>query len=235
MTQGTDAAVKHRRIRIALLVAGGVMWVAVFVVLFRIWKERREAYDPADDPAAPQPYKLPDKFPSYALPEFELTECRGGTVSKTNLQGRPWVASFIFTRCRGECPKVIGQLQKLRDSLADSSVRLVTISVDPEHDTPEVLQRYAENLNADRERWLFLTGEQDEIYRLVQQGFKLSVKQNTGEERSPGNEVGHSQSVLLVNAEGVVVGKFNGTSELEMLRLRREIERLAEVHDKVTK
>jgi protein SCO1/2 len=89
-----------------------------------------------------------------------------------------------------------------------------------------VLKRYAAELQADPERWLFLTGKQDDVYRLIKNGFHLPVAQRTGDDRKPGDEVAHSQSVLLVDARGYVVGKFDGTSEVEMAKLERAIRRL---------
>ncbi|MFQ5734382.1 MAG: SCO family protein, partial [Planctomycetaceae bacterium] len=225
----TDAAaVTHRRLRVALLVLGGVMWVAVFVVLFRLWDERRKAAADNGSQQTGQPV-LPSKpaFQPYKLPDFTLEECRGGTIGKSDLLGKPWVASFIFTRCRGQCPKINAQMKELQSRLGDTNVRLVTISVDPRHDTPAVLKRLAKKWNAPADRWLFLTGRQEDVYRLIHSGFKLAVAQNTGNRRTPGNEVTHSHRVLHVDETGTVVGAYDGRSTLDMIRLRQVLTRKA--------
>lgn len=222
----TDAAaVSNRRLRVVLLVLGGVLWVAVFVVLFRMWTERRTgAQNALPQPGLKHPQPRP-AFQPWELPDFTLDECRGGTIGKSDLLGKPWVASFIFTRCRGQCPMINKQMKELQNQLGKTNVRLVTISVDPNHDRPAVLKKLAESLDAPKERWLFLTGKQDDVYRLIQKGFHLAVAQNAGELRTPGNEVTHSSKVMHVDKTGRVVGVFDGSSELDMTRLRQVLVR----------
>jgi protein SCO1 len=220
----TDAAVGNRRLRIALLFVGGVLWAVVFVVLYLKWQQRQQTV--ADSGTAivdPRPTPV---FQSWEVPDFKLSECRGRTVGKSDLLGRPWVASFLFTRCRESCPRVRAQLRLLKDRIGKTGARLVTITVDPEHDTPAVLKRHAAELNAEPDRWMFLTGKQKEIYDLIEHGFQMSVMQNTGTNRRPGDEVSHSQYVLLIDAKGFVVGRYDGTSEIEMAKLERAIRNL---------
>jgi protein SCO1/2/putative membrane protein len=157
------------------------------------------------------------------IADFELTERSGKTVTKKDLLGHPWIVGFIFTRCAGPCPLVTGQMALLQQRLKDSDVRLVTITVDPKNDTPEVLTRYADLYQADPEKWLFLTGDQDKIYKLIIESFKMPVEEQTGEDRKPGYEVLHTTNILRVNAAGVVVGKYNVLSGAELAQLRRDL------------
>src|SRR5262249_7015201 len=84
------------------------------------------------------------------LPDFSLSERGGGTVSKADLRGKVWVASFVFTRCAGSCPQVAGTLSRLQRELPDRpDLLLVTFTVDPERDDPGELARYAERYHAD--------------------------------------------------------------------------------------
>ena len=223
----TDPAPRSNRIRIALLVTGSVLWLAVFVLWYCAWQKRQQpGADYGNGASDPQPFIVATPFRPWEVPDFELTECRGKTVRKADLLGRPWVASFLFTRCKGACPRVASQLESLKDRLGRTDARLVTFTVDPEHDTPEVLKRYADVLKADPEQWSFLTGTQKDVYDLILHGFKMSVEQQTGAARTPGNEVSHSQSVLLVDAHGMVVGKFDGTNEVDMTKLATAIRKL---------
>ncbi len=145
------------------------------------------------------------------LPAFTLLERAGGSVRNEDLRGKVWVASFTFTHCAGACWQINETLSRLqRDFAAEPDFRLVTISVDPERDTPEVQRRYAEQRGADAGRWLFLSGNQDEIYRLIGKGFKLTVYQNEGPERRPGFEVEHTPRVAVVDKRGHVRGYFDG-------------------------
>src|SRR4051794_28470984 len=154
--------------------------------------------------AGPQPEDLGPVGP------FALTERGGATVRDTDLRGKVWVASFVFTRCTGPCPQVTATVARLQDELKDRpDVRLVTFTVDPEHDRPEELAEYASHFQADPQRWLFLTGPQDEVYRLLREGFHVPVEQTAGEERRPGSEVMHSVKLVVVDKRGHIRGYFD--------------------------
>ena len=112
----------------------------------------------------------------WEVPDFALTERSGQSVTRADLLGKVWIASFIFTRCVEECPLVSNHMARLQDVFAaEPDVRLVSITVDPAYDTPEVLTRYAQNFAAQPQRWLFLTGDKAMIYRLVREGFRLGL------------------------------------------------------------
>jgi cytochrome oxidase Cu insertion factor (SCO1/SenC/PrrC family) len=114
--------------------------------------------------------------PLAAVPDFVLRERSGQPVSKADLLGKVWIVNFIFTQCVEECPLAISLMARLQEAFTtEADVRLVSITVDPEHDTPEVLREYAESVGAHPQRWLFLTGEKERIYRLAREGFRLGV------------------------------------------------------------
>jgi cytochrome oxidase Cu insertion factor (SCO1/SenC/PrrC family) len=117
------------------------------------------------------------RLPVYgAVPDFVLTDQAGRPVRRADLEGNVWVASFIFTNCPDECPLMTAQMAQLQSDLAHvPHLRFVSISVDPERDTPAVLSQYAHRFNADPARWLFLTGDKGAIYRLVRDGFRLGL------------------------------------------------------------
>jgi protein SCO1 len=147
--------------------------------------------------------------------DFALTDANGNTVRKADLLGKVWVASFVFTRCTGPCPQVTATMTRLQNDLPvdAADIRLVTFTVDPEHDRPAELKRYADAFGADSKRWLFLTGTEDDIYRLLREGFKVPVEQNQGDDRRPGNEVMHSPRLAVVDRKGHVRGYFLGIVE----------------------
>ncbi|MGH7264221.1 MAG: SCO family protein [Candidatus Rokuibacteriota bacterium] len=109
------------------------------------------------------------------VPDFSLIERQGHPVRRTDLLGTVWVANFIYTRCTETCPLQTAQLARLQTDFPQPEFRLVSITVDPEHDTPAALARYAEQYGADPVRWLFLTGDKGAIYRLATDGFRLGV------------------------------------------------------------
>jgi cytochrome oxidase Cu insertion factor (SCO1/SenC/PrrC family) len=112
----------------------------------------------------------------WEVPDFALIERSGQSVTRADLLGKVWIASVIFTRCVQECPLVSNHMAQLQATFAAvPDVRLVSITVDPEYDTPEVLTRYAQSFAAQPQRWLFLTGDKATIYRLVREGFRLGL------------------------------------------------------------
>jgi protein SCO1 len=163
----------------------------------------------------------------YQLPEFSLVNRDGRPVTLKDLAGAPWIADFIFTRCPASCPLMTARMSRLERELPqDSGVRLVSISVDPEHDTPQVLQRYAASFNAS-ERWLFLTGDGPQIYRLSKEGFKLAVDAAPEASAGTAEPILHSTRFVLVDGQGGVRGFYDGFDEESMKKLERDLEALA--------
>ena len=143
--------------------------------------------------------------------DFALTERGGATVRASDLRGKVWVASFVFTRCTSGCPQVTETMKRLQKDFARyPDVRLVTFTVDPEHDDPDELKEYAAAFGADSKKWLFLTGPEKAVYRLLREGFKVGAAQNQGKERTPGNEVTHSTKLVLVDRDGLIRGYYDG-------------------------
>ncbi len=147
---------------------------------------------------------VPDLGPVGA---FSLTERGGKTITEADLRGKVWIASFVFTRCTGPCPQVTATMARLQSELGkEPGLRLVTFTVDPGHDNPKELTEYAEHVQADPERWLFLTGEEAAIDRLLIKGFKVPVDRG-------GKELGHSPRLVLVDRQGHIRGYFDGIRE----------------------
>jgi cytochrome oxidase Cu insertion factor (SCO1/SenC/PrrC family) len=159
-----------------------------------------------------------------ALPDFSLTDQDGQTITRDDLKGKVWVAAFIFTRCRSSCLQITGAMRALHEDLKDArDLRLASITVDPEHDTPAVLKKYAGQFNADDERWRFLTGPPDRVHSLVEKGFWEAAEKNTTPGHDPGDEVIHSVQLWLVDQNGHKRARFDGTNAEEMATLRQKI------------
>jgi protein SCO1/2 len=165
------------------------------------------------------------------VPAFTLTNRDGRTIGNRDLAGQPWIADFVFTRCPSSCPMMTARMAKLNGQLPDDlPVRLVSISVDPENDTPAVLQRYAESYKAP-DRWLFLTGGREAIYRLSKEGFKLGIEvpppPTTGNDGKAVEPILHSTRFVLVDGEGRIRGYYDAFDEESMKKLRRHLDALA--------
>lgn len=164
------------------------------------------------------------------VPEFSLTEASGRSVSRADLQGAPWVADLIFTNCGGICPTMTAEMSRLVKQSRDlPGVRFVSISVDPERDTPEALRAYAERYDADRSRWLFLTGEESDIRRLAVEGLKLPVAD--GDPSAGEDEILHSQRFVLIDGASRVRGTYDVRDQEAMFKLRGDVRRLLEEQD----
>jgi protein SCO1/2 len=144
---------------------------------------------------------------------FSLTNQAGQPVTLTNLLGRVWIADVIFTRCQSSCENLTRRLAALQGRLpAPDRVQLVSLTADPEYDTPAVLTKYGQNHAARPERWQFLTGSKKEIYRLAIEDLKFTVVDKTQEPREPLEEMFlHSTLLVLVDRQGRVRGYFPGT------------------------
>jgi protein SCO1/2 len=160
------------------------------------------------------------------VPEFALTNRDGRTVHRADLDGQPWVADFIFTRCPASCPMMSARMARLnRDLPSDLPVRLVSISVDPEHDTSQVLQRYAQSFQAP-DRWLFLTGTREDVRRLSIEGFKLGLDMAPGPGAGP-EPILHSTRFVLVDGQGGIRGYYEAFDEESTAKLKGDLEALA--------
>jgi len=160
------------------------------------------------------------------VPAFALTERSGAAVTRADLDGRPWVADFIFTRCTGMCPVLSARMAEVRGRAAAAglSAHFVSFSVDPTHDTPAVLQAYAERFGAG-EDWWFLTGTRQALYDLLGAGFHLSVAERSPEAVAAegGELITHSDRFVLVDAAGRIRGYYHGTDAETVPVLLRDL------------
>jgi protein SCO1/2 len=108
------------------------------------------------------------------LHDFSLTNQSGQAVSLESLEGRITVVNVVFSRCPTQCRRLSAQMQRIQARIP-SGVRLVTLTADPVHDTPEVLGRYGKEYGASPEKWWFLTGAKAEVYRVAVGDLKFAV------------------------------------------------------------
>jgi protein SCO1 len=160
----------------------------------------------------------------FELPAFTLVERSGRPFTLDDLRGRVAVADFVFTRCAGVCPNMTARMSKLRQALPDE-VRLVTFTVDPGHDTPAVLTRYAEPLEAGQ-RWLFVTGRQADVHRLATDGFKLAAMEAPPGGATDDGPFLHSAKFALLDARARVRGYYDSDDPEAMTALARDARRL---------
>jgi protein SCO1/2 len=139
------------------------------------------------------------------VPEFVLVNQDGQNFGSAQLRGKIWIADFIYTTCPGPCPMLSSRMSELQKPFEKTDVHLVSFSVDPAKDTPQVLRGYAEKLQAEPGRWDFLTGPQSTIYNLSRNGFKLAVSDGSEEKGIPL----HSTRMILVDRHGAIRGYYD--------------------------
>jgi len=181
---------------------------------------------------ATRPAPLPVYWPA---PEFALIDQDGNTLRRADLQWRVWLASFIFTNCTDFCPRVTQEMARLRDSLQalgllGQKVRLVSFSVDPARDTPEILRAYAAKFGGSpASQWAFLTGSPPErVLRMIEEGFHLTARLMPAgpADTIAGYQVMHSMRIALVDRQGRVRGTYQATETAALESLRADLRRL---------
>ena len=161
------------------------------------------------------------------VPAFSLTERSGRTVEAADLQDKVWVVDFIFTHCAGPCPIMSSRMARLQKLVKGSpDIRLVSVSVDPERDNPEVLSEYAGRFGADGEAWLFLTGEKSSIYHLIKKGFMLAVDEGFDVQGEGPGIITHSVRFVLVDQQGRIRAYYDGTETETPERVFSDIQML---------
>ena len=150
-----------------------------------------------------------------SIPPFEFVDSDGKVVSKDNLLGKVWVADFIFTTCTMACPVMTGNMNLIHKSFKNNDqVRIVSISVYPEYDTPEILKEYASRYNANTNRWHFLTGPEENVKHVIKNGFKMGDYEDI---------IFHIEKFALSDQYGNIRGYYNGIKTDDMKTLKKDM------------
>lgn len=173
-----------------------------------------------------EPAQLPIKG---TLPAFALTDASGDTVTLQDLSGKVWIADLIFTRCGGQCLDMTTRMRDVHRALAtEGNVQLVSISVDPTYDTPEVLTSYAQRHQVAADNWLFLTGSPEAVRNLARKGFRLAAEEADEEQIALGADMFlHSIKFVLVDGLGRIRGYYSSVEAAELHQLVADARRLA--------
>jgi protein SCO1 len=197
------------------------LWSAFGVLLLSI---------PVAATLAARAHKGPAKFGH--VPAFALTDQTGARLTERDLEGKVWVASFVYTSCSQVCPKLTGEVAKLQRYLQnrgqDGVTRLVSISVDPERDTVDRLAAYAAGFHADARVWKFATGPVRDVEDAVVRGFKTAMSKEPDDASADGFSILHSSRLVLVDGRGQIRGYYDSEDGFQMARLREDIVTLLE-------
>ena len=196
----------NERVAISIGV-GAALMLALFFALMMFALQHSST---PSDPDAQTPVIKPD-YPRHLI-DFSLMDQSGQAFTRQQLDGKIVVVSFVFTSCAAVCPYVNAQMEKVQQLTAGrSDVRLISLTMDPVDDTPQVLAKYGQSYGQDPSRWSFLTGDETEMHRLV--GVSFLPPDTTGEfAYMPGN-FAHTQRIALMDAKGHLVEYFDGLNQ----------------------
>ena len=166
--------------------------------------------------------------PLYAVGEFSFTDQNGARFGSSELKGKVWVAAFFFTRCPTVCPKITARMKALGAEAKAKQIglHLVSISVDPENDTPEVLKAYAGKNGLDLAYWSLLTGDYEAIKKTTLEGFKIGLE-GKADASAPDLGILHGSHLVLVDKSGMIRGYYRTSDDGEMKKLVEDAASLA--------
>jgi cytochrome oxidase Cu insertion factor (SCO1/SenC/PrrC family) len=182
--------------KLLLGLLGALVTIVVLAIILPTLVFRKEAYD------------LPDLG---TVPAFSLVDDQHQTFTEAALRGHPTIVDFVFTRCDSICPMLSARMAKVQEKLSDAraeSIKLLSISVDPQHDTPDVLAEYAHRFGAHPDKWRFLTGPREDIVRLVTGPF-MGLMRPEGVSPGGAPAITHSPFFLLVDANLTIRGVYD--------------------------
>lgn len=165
------------------------------------------------------------KFARFSkVPPFSLMERSGRQVTLDSMRGKVWIADFVFTNCPDICPLLNSRIAGIQKELLASgeNVAIVSFSVDPANDTPEVLRDYADHLGADP-RWLFMTGNKAQLQKIAMEGFLMAFYNEEG--MAPA-DISHSSKIALVDQDGVVRRFYEGVTQDESAKIVADVKTL---------
>ena len=160
----------------------------------------------------------------HVIPPFRFINQAGDTVTDTIFRNKVFVADFFFSSCPSICPMMMKQMTRVRDAMENKpDFKIISHSVNPEHDSVPVLNAYAHKYQADPAVWMFVTGNKKHIYDIAMDGYKLPLSEDP---REPGGFL-HSDFFVLVDTNKHIRGYYHGTDSLEVDRLIKDIKILS--------
>lgn len=171
-------------------------WFLALVVLFPV--------------GAVNAQQTPSLFtPLGQVKTFTLTDQNGKSFSPEQLRGKVWIAHIFFTTCTKGCEKTIARMKDIQDAVRKKNdLALVSLSLNPEVDTPETLRAFAKDLNAEPGQWTFLSNSPDDVLKVVQQSFFQAAVKNPDAPKD--EQIVHAFNLLVVDREGQIVGYLDG-------------------------
>lgn len=159
----------------------------------------------------------------HTIAPFSFVDQDSAVITNATFEGKMYVADFFFTTCRTICPIMKTQMKRVYEAtVTDPDVLILSHTIDPNYDTVELLHNYARMLDVRSDRWHFVTGEKDSIYKIAQTSYFVTAQ----EERAEPDGFIHSGAFLLIDKQQRIRGKYDGTKEADVNRLLKDIDKL---------
>ena len=158
----------------------------------------------------------------HYIPDFSFMNQNEEFIGRAEMEGKITIVDFFFTSCPSICPIMSKEMERVNDRFRDEPrVQIMSISIDPEYDTPEILKSYADRHNAIPGKWHFLSGPKEETYQLAKCGFVLPILDGNG---VPDDFV-HSDKFVLIDEHGRIRGYYSGTDReaVDLLMLETKV------------
>lgn len=160
----------------------------------------------------------------HKIPDFNLMNQLGDTISQKTFEGKIYVTDFFFTTCPGICPKMTGNMEKIQEEFVnDSDILLLSHSVMPTTDSIPILKEYAKNNNVIDNKWHLVTGDKKDIYDLGRNHY--FVENDLGEVKDI-NDFLHTENFLLIDKNKHIRGIYNGLNRASIAQLIIDIKTL---------
>jgi protein SCO1/2 len=163
----------------------------------------------------------------HTIGNFSLTDQNGETVTRETVRNKIYVANFFFATCQSICPEMSSNLKVVQKKFEkDDSLLILSHSVNPMHDTVEVLQSYARTYGALKNKWHLLTGDKKQIYSLASNDYLVNALEDDGSAEG----FLHSELFLLIDKQGRIRGMYDGTSMVDVEKLMADVITLKKEH-----
>lgn len=159
----------------------------------------------------------------FTVPDFTFLNADSSIVKGDFVRGKVWVVNYFFTSCPTICPKMMAGMRLVQQAFSnDGQVRMVSLTVDPYHDTPAKLKSYAQHKKINLNQWQLGTGDKTGLYRFARHGLFITADDGDG----GANDFIHSDKIVLIDRENHIRGYYDGTDNDEIIQLIKDIRRL---------
>ena len=217
-----------------ILISAVLFLLTLGLVLFLAATYGRPAGTLPNNPFETTPGELtklpgdPNPYADFFMPEFTLTDRYGQEITHEALDNQLTVLDFFFTSCPLFCPGMTAEMLRVQNATVGTGARLMSISIDGELDTPDVINRYANDYNTDPSRWTFATGDPAYVANLVRTGLKFDIGEVSATPQTGGREINHPTRLILLGPDRRVIGLYRYDDPQEVDALIAKIKELTE-------